>query len=175
MWRGLDIALVGVLLSVLLYAGLVLALGSAVLPVPTDADAQASRIDAVRIAARAEVSAVYSFDYKGIDGSIAQALDGATGNFRTDFEHSAAVLKQAAEAGEVTSAAMIHEVGVGPISRTDAVVLVAVDTIVRSTTTAGRAAEPGCPANAQCGRLRLELTLKQLAGRWLVAALEEVR
>lgn len=174
-WRGLDIALLGVLFIVVVYLGLVVVLGASVLPVPTDADTRADRIDAVKAAARAEVSAVYSFDYRGIDANIQRALTGATGNFRRDFQQSAAVLKSAATGGKVTSAATITELGVGPVSATDALVLVAVDTTVRSTTTEGRAEQAQCPSGAQCGRLRLQLRLTQSAGVWLVSALDEVR
>jgi len=159
--------------------GTVLAVLAIVLPVALGAalylwqrseqsDAQAAR-DAERellSAATLETMAWASVDYRKVDEYFGKVEAGATGDFLTQFKATEKTLRTLLVDNESVQVPTIPKGGVGLIERngSSARVLVAMDATVSNKST----------KSPQPRQYRIQLTLNEVKGKWLVSNLEFV-
>ena len=152
---ALSVALAGLLV------GIVLLLGSG--------DASDERLTAaqreVAGAARAEALAFLTVDHRTMDVVVERVLDGATGEFKEQYESQSRRLTREAARTRATSAGEVVALGVSQLGKDSATVLVAANSTVTNT----RTEEP------QVRYYRLELGLVRQDGRWLTSSLRFVR
>ncbi len=99
-----------------------------------------------------------------IDADLKRVLDGATGNFKTQFEQAQADLKSLVVSRKTSSKGTILSAGVVRSDNASATVLVAVDRVVKDSTN-----PEGTTAHD-----RWKVSLERRDGRWLVAVLDAV-
>ena len=155
--RGLLLALVA--LSVLL------AVAAIVLGVLLRgyAERDDARDDALR-AARQSALNLTSIDYEDFDAAVARVLEGATGDFGEEFEENSDNLKDLLIENKVKSEGKVVEAGVVRSDRSNATVLVVVDSTVRNTET------PDGRVNTN----RMQIEVEKVDGRWLTSTLQFV-
>jgi Mce-associated membrane protein len=160
--RG-TIRLVGVLSVVLagLLGGIAWLLGSAE---RVDEGLTAAQQE-VAAAASAEALAFLTVDHRTMDVVVERVLDGATGEFREEYESQSRRLTREAARTRATSAGEVVALGVSDLGDDAATVLVAANSTVTNTSTD----EP------QVRYYRLELGLVREDGRWLTSTLRFVR
>ena len=99
-----------------------------------------------------------------IDADLKRVLDGATGQFKTQFSQAQADLKGLVVSRKTSSRGTILSAGVVRADSASATVLVAVDRLVKdSTNTTGTTAHD-----------RWKVSLERRGGRWLVSVLDAV-
>jgi Mce-associated membrane protein len=148
-------------------AVLVLALlvaGGLLLPQWLEARAEEDRYDDVLRAATAEVVAFTTLDYRDIEPSVERVLDGATGDFKEQFESSRPQLEQLSRENESVSEGRVLEAGVVSMDDDSATVVVVADSRVTNV----NAPEP------QPRHYRLQLDLVLQGDRWLTSDLQFV-
>lgn len=122
-----------------------------------------NREDAV-VAARQEVINLFTLDYKDLDPHVQRVLEGATGDFRRDFEERSPQLRellvksQVVSQGEVLAAAPVR------VDDSSATVLVVVKGAVRNV-----AAPDGLNTTE-----RIQVELEKKGDRWFTSSLEPV-
>jgi Mce-associated membrane protein len=149
-------------LAVLVVALLVT--GGVLLPQWQEARAEVERHDAVLEAATAEVVAFTTLDYRDLEPSVERVLDGATGDFKEQFEASRAQLEALSKENESVSEGRVLEAGVVSMDDDSATVVVVADSQVTNV----NATDP------QPRHYRLQLDLVLQDGRWLTADLQFV-
>jgi Mce-associated membrane protein len=152
-----------------LYAGaaaLLLLLAGALLlglQLRSAAQEQAAR-DAALSAARQSALNLTSIDQQDFEDDVAAVLDGATGEFRSDFAARADDLERLLTENDVVAEGQVLESALVRSDRQSATALVVVDSTVRN------AATPDGRVNSY--RMRLEL--EKVGDRWLTSVLEFV-
>ena len=119
----------------------------------------------VAAAAGAEALAFLTVDHRTMDVVVERVLDGATGEFREEYESQSRRLTREATRTRATSAGEVVALGVSDLGDDAATVLVAANSTVTNTSTD----EP------QVRYYRLELGLVREDGRWLTSTLRFVR
>lgn len=119
----------------------------------------------VAAAARTEALAFLTVDHRTMDVVVQRVLDGATGDFRKQYESQSKRLVREATRTQATSAGEVVALGVSDLDDDSATVLVAANSTVSNTSTK----EP------QVRYYRLELDLVREGERWLTRRLRFVR
>ena len=148
-------------------AVLVLALlvtGGVLLPRWQEARAEDERRREVLRAATAEVVAFTTLDYRDIQPSVDRVLEGATGDFKEQFEASRTQLEQLSVDNESVSEGRVLKAGVVSMDEDSATVVVVADSQVTNKSTD----EP------QPRHYRLQLDLVLEGDRWLTSDLQFV-
>ena len=160
--RSAGVVVLAVLSVLLVIACVVLAL---VVKSHRDARDQADAArDAALSAGRTAIVNLDALSVSTIDADLARVLASATGNFKDQFGKAQADLKSLVVSRKTTSSGQILSAAVVRGDLDTATVLVAVDRLVKdSTTPAGTTAHD-----------RWKLDLERHGGRWLVANLEAV-
>lgn len=120
---------------------------------------------AVAEAARAETLAFLAVDYRDMEPLMDDVLDGATGEFKEQYEARREDLVQQAEQAESISTGEVVALGIGDMDPDSAKVYVAANSQVRNASTDG---------TAQPRYYRLQLDLEKVEGRWLVSQVQFV-
>ena len=112
--------------------------------------------------ARAYAVTVTTYDYQTIDKAFADVLDGATGEFKSQYAGASKTLRQLITDAHSTSKGTVLDAGVRSASTDEVVVLLFVDQLITNS------ASP----QPKIDRLRVVMTLTPHDGRWLVEKLE---
>lgn len=166
--KRLSITNAALLLAlVLLVAWLVLfaVRGSAAAPGSTPAEARAEQYAAVTQAARAQTLAFLAVDHTKMDELTERVLDGATGEFKKQYQTSLKSLKDAAISQESVSTGTVNQIGLGNVDDDSATVFVAAGSKVKNKGTKGKVEDRSW---------RMKLTMAKVEDRWLVSQLEFV-
>lgn len=139
--------------------------GDAAAPGSTPAEAQAQQYVDVSRAARAETLAFLEVDHKRMDELTERVLDGATGEFKKQYETSLKSLKDAATSQESISKGHVDEVAIGETDDDSATVFVAAGSKVQNKGTEGKVEDRSW---------RMKLTMAKVDDRWLISKLEFV-
>jgi Mce-associated membrane protein len=120
--------------------------------------------DAALQAGRQAILNLDALSASTIDADLKRVLDGATGQFKAQFQQAQKDLKTLVVSRKTVSQGTILSAGVVRADDASATVLVAVDRLVKdSTTPAGTTAHD-----------RWKVSLERRGGRWLVAVLDAV-
>lgn len=138
--------------------------GGVLLPRWQDARAEDERRREVLRAATAEVVAFTTLDYRNIEPSVDRVLEGATGDFKEQFEASRTQLVQLSVDNESVSEGRVLRAGVVSMDEDSATVVVVADSQVTNKSTD----EP------QPRHYRLQLDLVLEGDRWLTSDLQFV-
>lgn len=149
---------VGVLLLALLAAAIV---GSILL---RGYDERATARAAALAAARQEALNLTSIDGRDIEADLERVLDGATGQFKTDFAQRSADLKKVLAENNVIAEGRVLEAALVRADTESATALVVVDSSVKN-----KAAPQG-----RSNTYRMQLDLERHNGRWLTSTLQFV-
>ena len=145
---------------------LVLLLGGALFlgfQVRSQALDDAARRDALA-AARQSALNLTSIDQENFPDDVAAVLDGATGDFRSDFAARADDLERLLTQNEVAAEGQVLEAGIVRADRRSATALVVVDSTVRNVQT----------PDGRVNRYRMKLELEKVGDRWLTSVLQFV-
>jgi len=115
-------------------------------------------------AARQSALNLTSIDQEDFEQDVAAVLDGATGEFRSDFAARADDLERLLAENEVVAEGQVLESALVRSDRTTATALVVVDSTVRNTAT----------PEGRVNSYRMKLELERVGGRWLTSVLEFV-
>ncbi|HEY5854580.1 MAG TPA: hypothetical protein VIW24_11160 [Aldersonia sp.] len=122
-------------------------------------DAQnAARTEMCRYAA-----VLVDYDYTDLDTFFGKVLDGATGDWHTEFEANSAALRDPLVAGQVHSQGNDFQCGIISGDENHAVVVV---TITQTITSLGTQNQP------QKGQIAVVATMENVDGRWLVSKMD---
>ncbi len=154
-------------LTVMLLAGLLVALAVAALLLGQrlrEADAtQDGRDDALRYARQSALN-LTSISVENLDADIQQVLDGATGEFESDFAQRSDNLREVLTSNEVVSEGTVLEAALVSADENTATALVVIDATVRNTE------NPDGGVNTY----RMKLELERQGDQWLTSMLEFV-
>lgn len=139
--------------------------GSAAAPGSTPAEARAEQYADVTRAARAETLAFLAVDHREMDKLTKRVLDGATGEFKKQYNTSLKSLMDAAISQESISTGKVEETGLGDVDDDSASVFVAASSKVQNKGTKGKIEDRSW---------RMKLTMAKVGDRWLVSQLEFV-
>lgn len=139
--------------------------GSAAAPGQTPAEARAEQYADITRAARAETLAFLAVDHTKMDELTARVLEGATGEFKKQYQTSLKSLKDAAISQESISKGRIDEVALGETDDDSATVFVAAGSKVQNKGTKGKVEDRSW---------RMKVTMAKTGSRWLVSKLEFV-
>ena len=126
-------------------------------------EAVASRDSALQ-AGRQAILNLDALSAATIDADLKRVLDGATGQFKTQFQQAQTDLKTLVVSRKTVSKGTILSAGVVRADDASATVLVAVDRVVKDSTT-----PDGTTAHD-----RWKVSLERRGGRWLVSVLDAV-
>ena len=160
-----NIGLAVILLALLGWLVLFAVRGEVAAPGSTPAEEQAQAYADIRRAARAETLAFLTIDHTKMDELTGQVLDGATGDFKKQYQSSLKALKESAASQESFSTGRVDEVGLSEVDADSASVFVAAGSKVKNKGTKGE---------VQDRSWRIKLTMSKEGGRWLVSQLEFV-
>lgn len=152
------LVVLGALSALLAVAALVLGL-----QLRTYTQEEDARQDALR-AARQSALNLTSIGFEDFDASVQRVLEGATGDFGEEFEQNSDNLKDLLLKNEVRSEGEVVEAGIVRSDRSNATVLVVVDSVVRNVQT------PEGRTNTN----RMQLEVQKVKGRWLTSTLQFV-
>lgn len=127
------------------------------------AQTQDARDDALR-AARQSALNLTSIDAEQFDVAVQRVLDGATGDFRREFEDNSDNLEKLLADNEVSAEGNVLEAGLVRSDRSNASALVVVDSTVRNTAT----------PNGRVNTYRMQIEVQRVDGRWLTSTLRFV-
>jgi Mce-associated membrane protein len=147
-------------------AALLLLLVAAVLlglQLRSTAQEQAAR-DAALSAARQSALNLTSIDQEDFEQDVANVLDGATGDFRSDFAARAGDLERLLTENEVIAEGEVLEAAIVRADQRSATALVVVDSTVRNTAT----------PEGRVNSYRMKLELEKVGDQWLTSVLEFV-
>ena len=139
--------------------------GSAAAPGSTPAEARAQQYAEVTRAARSETLAFLAVDHTKMDELTARVLEGATGEFKKQYQTSLDSLKDAAVSQESISTGKVNQIGLGEVDDDSATVFVAAGSKVQNKGTKGEIEDRSW---------RMKLTMAKVDDRWLVSQLEFV-
>jgi len=123
----------------------------------------AARSDALS-AARQSALNLTSIDQEDFEGDVGAVIDGATGEFRSDFAARAGDLERLLVDNDVAAEGQVLESGLVRADRNTATALVVVDSTVRNTAT----------PDGRVNSYRMKLELERVGDRWLPSVLEFV-
>ncbi len=127
------------------------------------AQVEDARQDALR-AARQSALNLTSIDNERFDEAVQRVLDGATGDFRREFEDNTESLKKLLADNQVNAQGSVLEAGLVRADKSNATALVVVDSTVRNVATpAGRV-----------NTYRMQIEVERVDGRWLTSGLRFV-
>ena len=129
----------------------------------TYSGAQDARTDALRAARQSAVN-LTSIDSAKLDEAVTRVLEGATGDFRKEFEENSGNLKDLLTKNEVSAQGEVIEAGLVRSDRSNASALVVVDSTVKNT------ASPEGRVNTY----RMQIEVQRVDGRWLTSSLRFV-
>lgn len=115
-------------------------------------------------AARQSALNLTSIDRDEFDEDVERVLEGATGEFRQDFQARAGDLEKLLEENEVSAEGNVLAAGIVRSDRKTATALVVVDSAVRNTAT----------PEGRTNSYRMRLELERVGDRWLTSTLEFV-
>jgi Mce-associated membrane protein len=161
----INAALALILVALLGWLVLFAVRGDVAAPGSTPAEELAQEHADIRRAARAETLAFLTIDHTKMDALTAQVLDGATGEFKKQYQESLKALKDSAASQESFSTGRVDEVGLSEVDADSASVFVAAASKVKNKGTKGE---------VQDRSWRIKLTMSKEGGRWLVSQLEFV-
>lgn len=141
-----------------------LVLVAMMLPRLSDASAREERRTEILAAARQHAVNFTTLDYQALDRDLGRVLDGATGQFRTQFKEGTADLSELVRNNRAVSEGEVLEAGIVTDDPDSARVLVVADSTVTNS------ADP----DPQRRHYRLQLDLVREDGRWLVSDLQFV-
>lgn len=124
---------------------------------------QESRTDALRAARQSAVN-LTSIDSAKLDEAVTRVLEGATGDFRKEFEQNSGNLKDLLTKNEVSAQGNVIEAGLVRSDKSNASALVVVDSTVKNT------ASPEGRVNTY----RMQIEVQRVDGRWLTSSLRFV-
>lgn len=159
-WPALAVAIAVAVIAV--------AVAAAALSRPESAaDVEAVRTSALE-AARERTTALTSYDHRTLEQDMARVLETATGEFEDDYRSTTAQLSGTFRQTEAVATSTVVAAGLeeletpadGPVR---AVVVVAVDQVIRT---------KGAAARTERNRLRMELVRPE--GTWLVSSVERL-
>lgn len=127
-----------------------------------DQDEQARR-DALR-AARQSALNLTSIDTEKFDEAVQRVLEGATGDFRKEFEDNSENLEKLLAENEVSAQGTVLEAGLVRADKSNATALVVVDSTVRNTAT----------PDGRVNTYRMQIEVERVDGRWLTSTLRFV-
>jgi len=127
------------------------------------AQTQDARDDALR-AARQSALNLTSIDAEQFDVAVQRVLDGATGDFRREFEDNSDNLEKLLADNEVSAEGNVLEAGLVRSDRSNASALVVVDSTVRNTAT----------PRGRVNTYRMQIEVQRVDGRWLTSTLRFV-
>jgi Mce-associated membrane protein len=153
-----------VLAALALAAVACLVLAAMTVPRLTAADDREQRRTEVLRAARQHAVNFTTLDYRRLDRDLGRVLDGATGEFRKQFEAGTKDLSELVTANQAVSEGEVLEAGIVTDDEDSARVLVVADSTVNNT----GSEEP------QRRHYRLQLDLVRDGDRWLVSDLQFV-
>ncbi|MDR7085298.1 Mce-associated membrane protein [Aeromicrobium panaciterrae] len=139
--------------------------GSAAAPGTTPSEARAEQYADVTRAARSETLAFLAVDHRKMDQLTKRVLEGATGEFKKQYETSLKSLKDAAVSQESISTGHVDQIGLGDVDDDSASVFVAASSKVQNKGTKGKVEDRSW---------RMKLTMAKVDNRWLVRQLEFV-
>ncbi len=159
-------AVLGVILLGLLGWLVVFAVqGGAAAPGSMPAQERTQEFSDIRRAARAETVAFLTVDHTKMDDLTKRVLDGATGDFKKQYQTSLKGLKESAKSQESFAEGRVDEVGLAEVDADSASAFVAAGSKVRNKGTKGE---------VENRSWRIKLTMVKESGRWLVSQLEFV-
>ena len=161
----INIALAVILVALLGWLVLFAVRGDVAAPGSTAAETQAQEHSEIRRAARAEALAFLTIDHTKMDQLTEQVLDGATGDFKKQYQASLKALKDSATSQESISTGRVDEVGLSEVDADSATVFVAAGSKVKNKGTKGEVEDRSW---------RMKLTMAKEDSRWLVSQLEFV-
>ena len=161
----INIALAVILLALLGWLVLFAVRGAVAAPGSTPAETRAQEHADIRRAARAEALAFLTIDHTKMDQLTGQVLDGATGDFKKQYQASLEALKDSATSQESISTGRVDEVGLSEVDADSATVFVAAGSKVKNKGTKGEVEDRSW---------RIKLTMSKEDSRWLVSQLEFV-
>lgn len=124
---------------------------------------QDARTDALRAARQSAVN-LTSIDSAKLDEAVTRVLEGATGDFRKEFEENSGNLKDLLTKNEVNAQGEVIEAGLVRSDKSNASALVVVDSTVKNT------ASPEGRVNTY----RMQIEVERVDGRWLTSSLRFV-
>lgn len=139
--------------------------GSQALPGETEAEQRSQLYVDVSRAATAQVQAFLGVDHENLDAQAQTVLDGATGDFKQQYEAELDNIKESATDQQSTAVPTVLEVGISDIDATSATVFVAANTQVTSKATQGE---------TKTVPWRIQLDMVSEGGRWLTSGLQFV-
>jgi Mce-associated membrane protein len=160
-----NTALVVVLLVLVGWLVMFAVRGDAAAPGSTPSEARAQQFTDVTRAARSETLAFLAIDHTKMDELTARVLDGATGEFKKQYQTSLKSLKDAAVSQESISKGHVDQVALGEADDDSATVFVAAGSKVQNKGTEGKVEDRSW---------RMKLTMAKVGDRWLISKLEFV-
>ena len=139
--------------------------GSAAAPGSSPSEARAAEFSDVTRAARTETLAFLAVDHRKMDELTKRVLDGATGEFKKQYQTSLKSLKDAAVSQESISKGHVDQVALGETDSDSATVFVAAGSKVQNKGTKGQVEDRSW---------RMKLTMARVDDRWLISKLEFV-
>ncbi len=127
------------------------------------AQTEDARRDALR-AARQSALNLTSIDTEQFDAAVQRVLDGATGDFRREFEDNSENLAKLLADNEVSAEGQVLEAGLVRSDPSNATALVVVDSTVRNTAT----------PDGRVNTYRMQIEVERVDGRWLTSTLRFV-
>ncbi len=127
------------------------------------AQEEEARQDALR-AARQSALNLTSIDNERFDEAVQRVLEGATGDFRREFEDNSANLKKLLAENQVSAQGNVLEAGLVRSDKSNATALVVVDSTVRNTAT----------PQGRVNTYRMQIEVERVDGRWLTSTLRFV-
>ena len=161
----INITLAVILVALLGWLVLFAVRGAVAAPGSTAAETRAQEHSEIRRAARAEALAFLTIDHTKMDQLTGQVLDGATGDFKKQYQASLKALKDSATSQESISTGRVDEVGLSEVDADSATVFVAAGSKVKNKGTKGEVEDRSW---------RIKLTMAKEGSRWLVSQLEFV-
>lgn len=127
------------------------------------AQTEQARSDALR-AARQSALNLTTIDVEQFDEAVQRVLDGATGDFRQEFEDNSGNLEKLLTDNQVDADGSVISAGLVRADRSNATALVVVDSTVRNI------AVP----EGRLNTYRMQIDVERVDGRWLTSALRFV-
>ena len=127
------------------------------------AEVEDARQDALR-AARQSALNLTSIDNEQFDQAVQRVLDGATGDFRREFEDNTESLKKLLAENQVNAQGSVLEAGLVRADRSNATALVVVDSTVRNVAT----------PEGRVNTYRMQIEVERVEDRWLTSGLRFV-
>ena len=164
-WCRTNLALIALAVVLVLATGFFAVQGIRTDPAQARVEKSSQQFTAVRTAAKDEVVAFLTVNYKDMAPLMAKVLEGATGPFKEQYSGAKSNLEDSATKALAVSTGKVRSVGVGELTAKTATVFVAADSQVINKSTSNK---------AQPRYYRLQLTMVKQHGNWLTSDLKFV-